>query len=351
MDLRSISQLIEKYRAGKCTPEEKEILLYWFNTIDHEPANNDVDLSDPSIKKRIWEAVLSQRQNIPEKKPLIPVAGWWQATRLRLAAAAILLLLAIGGYFSSRQIFEQPPVRALSEADQSGWLTFRNNETQPLTLTLKDSSTVTLEPGSLLAYPSSFDSAQRLVRLEGTGTFDIMPDPGRPFLVYSKNIRTKVLGTSFTITSGADGSIEVAVHSGKVAVEKTAGRTRTRPEKVVLTPNRKVVFREPSESFVVGLVDQPQMLAPSSGAHQKEGTFTFDETRLAEVLEKIGNAYGVTIHLGNPQIADCPVTANLNDDNFYTKLEVIAAILNLTMEVRGDQVYLKGDGCKSILLY
>lgn len=350
MDLRSISQLIEKYSAGKCTPEEKEILYYWFNAINYEPADHEESLADPSVKKRIWEAVLRQRKDASEKEPGIPVFRWWQSAWFRLACAAVLLLLAAGGYLSNRQVFEDP-VRALSAEDQHGWLSFRNDTGEPATLLLEDSSRITLEPGALLAYPSSFDPSRRLVRLEGTGTFDITPDPGRPFLVYSRDICTKVLGTSFTITNETDGSIEVAVHSGKVSVEKTAGHKQTRPEKVVLTPNRKVVFYERDEAFTVALVDKPQLLPEFSAVNREESVFAFDETPLAEVLKTIDKAYGVPIHLENPGIADCPVTANLNDDNLYSKLEVIAAILNLTTEVRGDQIYLKGDGCKSDLLY
>ncbi len=349
MDLRSISKLIEKYKEGKCTPEEKEILYYWFDAINYEPASNDEGLSDPSVKKRIWEAVLRQRRGTSEKERNIPVAGWWQSTWFRLACASILLLLAVGGYLSNRTVFEEP-IRALSSEEQQGWLSFRNETEEPATLLLEDSSRITLEPGGLLTYPSSFDSSKRLVRLEGTGTFDITPDPGRPFLVYSKDICTKVLGTSFTITNETDGSIEVAVHSGKVSVEKTANYKQTRPEKVVLTPNRKVVFYQRDETFTVALVDRPQLLPEFSAIHREDDVFVFDETPLAEVLKKIDKAYGVPIHLENPGIADCPVTANLNDDNLYSKLEVIAAILNLTTEVRGDQVYLKGDGCKGDLL-
>src|SRR5690625_6727137 len=59
----------------------------------------------------------------------------------------------------------------------------------------------------------------REVILEGEAFFDVVPDPDKPFIVHSENLRTKVLGTSFNIRAFEDEQdIKITVATGKVAV-------------------------------------------------------------------------------------------------------------------------------------
>ena len=53
--------------------------------------------------------------------------------------------------------------------------------------------------------------------LDGEGFFEISKNPSRPFLVYNKNVITRVLVTSFVVKNNPSGSeTEVAVKTGKV---------------------------------------------------------------------------------------------------------------------------------------
>ena len=61
---------------------------------------------------------------------------------------------------------------------------------------LPDSTTVWLNSGSTLIYPSTFSSAERGVYLMGEGFFDVRKDEEHPFVVNTRFLRMQVLGTN-----------------------------------------------------------------------------------------------------------------------------------------------------------
>lgn len=69
---------------------------------------------------------------------------------------------------------------------------------------LEDGTVVQLNAGSRLVYPSSFDKNKREVFLEGEAFFEVAPNAGAPFFVYTSNMETEVLGTSFNISAYKD---------------------------------------------------------------------------------------------------------------------------------------------------
>ncbi len=150
-----------------------------------------------------------------------------------------------------------------------------------------------LGPGSVLDYPVPFAGKRRTIHLTGSAFFEVTKDAKRPFLVYSGDIVTKVVGTSFSIRSG-DNDLEVAVVTGKVVVEKVRTETsesrRAGNEGVVLTPNQKVTYFSRNKYFVTGLVETPLIIAKSSLEKAKTVEFVFEETPLSDVLQEARNS-------------------------------------------------------------
>jgi hypothetical protein len=58
---------------------------------------------------------------------------------------------------------------------------------------LPDGSTVILQKGSKLKYFDSYNSQNREVYLSGEAFFEVVKNPKKPFLVFTKDIVTKVL--------------------------------------------------------------------------------------------------------------------------------------------------------------
>lgn len=64
---------------------------------------------------------------------------------------------------------------------------------------LPDQSVVWVNAGSTLRYGSDFNTNGRSVQLDGEAYFEITRDSLKPFIVKSKRLDIKVLGTSFNV--------------------------------------------------------------------------------------------------------------------------------------------------------
>jgi ferric-dicitrate binding protein FerR (iron transport regulator) len=87
---------------------------------------------------------------------------------------------------------------------------------------LSDGSQVTLNADSKLRYPDRFDNARREVYLEGEGYFVVQHMMNQPFILYTGNLSTTVLGTKFNVSAYPENkAIAVSLLEGKVQVTRS----------------------------------------------------------------------------------------------------------------------------------
>lgn len=105
---------------------------------------------------------------------------------------------------------------------------------------LPDGTTVWLNAGSKIYYDNDFAGATRDVKLEGEAYFDVVKNPGRPFIVHTGVIDIKVLGTVFNVRSyPAEKTVEATLIRGLIQVTRNG------------YPKQKPVFIHPNEKLVV----------------------------------------------------------------------------------------------------
>lgn len=338
-------KLLKRYREGRLPRHIREDLDTWHRLFSADTEKQD---ERKEIEDRIWAGIergtrlaVENGANTPDR---VGAGAWWKA------AAAIVLVAGATVYFYNKSFRSRdvlPGQTAKAEA-AAGWKVVGHDGPESREVFLPDGSKVVLQPGGKLRYPAVFSPDQREVFLEGSGFFDVKREVDRPFVVFSGQVLTRVLGTSFTIRPVAAGGTEVAVVTGKVTVEKaTPDDKREGKNRVILTPNRKVTFFNQSEHYVTGLVDEPRLVSDEM-EYLLPGAFNFDETPLHAVIEKLEKAYGVEIAVSNDEVLECPVTADLTSDNLYEKMEIISAVLQSRVEVNGSTILLSGGGCKKI---
>jgi ferric-dicitrate binding protein FerR (iron transport regulator) len=218
-----------------------------------------------------------------------------------------------------------------------------NTGSNPKNIQLEDGTTVTIYPGSKLAFPQHFSPAKREVYLEGEAFFKVSKNPSRPFFVYNNNIVTQVLGTSFDIR-GKNGQVEVAVKTGRVAVYEnkeqiTLNEVQQKSNGVIITPNQKVTYYQEERHFVTSIVDQPIPVADKP--KKEEANFVYNETPLYKVLTDLQDTYELEIVLENDKIRNCEFTGDLTGQNLFNKLEGICLVFNATYEIKGTKILLK----------
>lgn len=327
------------------TPKEKRVMDIWYDSM--QPGEESRSGSnEEELKNEMWLDIRS-RMHQERPYPAIEKTRWWQSDYFKIAAASVLL---ITGYVFYRSFsFQQALISGIPDSEISHLEKTANTTAAVREVVLSDGSRVTLDPGAVLFYAREFDPDRRIVYLKGSGFFEVTGNPGKPFFVYTDDIVTKVLGTSFTIRKNeGSGAIEVAVMTGKVMVEKTAGSNNgtgvSAKNSVMLTPNRKVTFYAEREQYVTGLVDEPRIVE-TSGDYHKPDAFVFREIPLSVVLEKLEKAYGFEIEVSNERLSNCRITADLSKDDLYGRLEIICAAVNARFELADDKVMLTGPGC------
>jgi ferric-dicitrate binding protein FerR (iron transport regulator) len=225
-----------------------------------------------------------------------------------------------------------------------------NTSDKPINIMLADSSIVELSVNSRISYPRSFDSARtRDVYLSGEAFFKVTKNPNMPFRVFSNELVTKVLGTSFKVRSfERDSVIQVVVKTGKVSVysqAKTTVQETSTPDKlggIILTPNQQLTYRKEGQQFQKILLEKPSMIVPVV----VDRNMVYEDTRVEEVFDQISKAYGINIVYDLELLKNCTVTADLRNESFYDKLDLLCRAIGAGYEVIDGQVVIQSSGCQ-----
>jgi transmembrane sensor len=263
---------------------------------------------------------------------------WW-------AVAAVLLLCTTGIlYFTNRRAAVHPYEYAAITASKQ-LIEHANTSQQPVMLTLPDGSRLTLAPKSRVSYAQTFDSsATRDVYLLGEAFFEVTKNPNRPFRVFANEIVTKVLGTSFTVRSfSKDTAIAVIVRTGKVSVYAQAEITDSpKKSEIIVTPNQQLIYEKSDQKFQRILLGNPVMIVPPV----IEKSMVYDDAPLEKVFNDLGKAYGINIVCDMDVLEKCTVTADLKNEPFYRKLDLVCRAIGARYELIDGQVVIESAGCR-----
>lgn len=300
------------------------------------------------------ESVMHQDLNrlknrVVQTAPETPVLPLWR-TRWWKIAAAVALLVG-GSWWSIRQTDTDPA----ASTDQpvmtptNGQLSEKFNRTDhPQTVLLSDGSIITLESNSRLTFPPSFKGTERIVYLTGEAFFEVARNPAQPFLVYTRESVTKVLGTSFRVKAAEkDPTVQVAVRTGRVSVYTKAvfaqlqRRETTQAEGVVLLPNQQVTLNRKDGRLVKGLVENPAVIAASI----KPQEVSFDDKPVSFVLRNLEQLYAIDILFDETALKNCHITTTFADESLRERLSDICQAIGASYEIIDGQVVINAKGC------
>lgn len=333
-------RMLDRYLKGTSSSHERQFIDQWYDFFGHENLSWNDKTVHSDTEKRMWEAVSKRKlQLVPytkdEGRPIWSGLGWkW------MAVAAILLIgVSASLYFTTSSINESADV--LTQNANVTRSVF-NTTKQPLPVSLDDGSEILLKPNSSIEFKDLLVGAKREVYLKGEAFFEVAHDAERPFFVYTGDVTTKVLGTSFTI-SARGSAISVAVRTGRVSVSQTKQKSvdplHTLTEEIILTPNQKVVYS--NEGITQALVDKPARIAANGNTKQ----MVFDEEPVAVILQALEEAYGVDIVFEESVISSCTLTTTLSDEDLYDRLTIICKAIKGHYQLDGSKIILTSEGC------
>jgi transmembrane sensor len=296
-------------------------------------------------QKLVWSKILArlespESERLPHQPPIRRRYLWqW--------AAGFVVLAGIGWLVWQNQptgnITYREIVSAVEAKDHL--LEKVNRSDSSLKIILDDGSQVTLDKDSKLSYPAHFGKKQRTVVLTGAAYFEVAKDSSRPFYIYSNELITKVLGTSFRIQAfERDKEVIVQVQTGRVSVYKQKRVTLADPETegLVLLPNQQAVFSRPDKVLSRRLVAHPTPLVPPAAGSP---ITRYDEVSASKILRDIEARYGISFIFNDDVLNRCILTTTLGDESLYDALDLICKTIGATYKEVDAQIVIESQGC------
>jgi ferric-dicitrate binding protein FerR (iron transport regulator) len=305
-------------------------------SIQIEPLHIPEQAVEQEIDKLLQTISTQPAISNPPRRVVKMRLTWWYA------AALILLSGTAIWHFSIKPKPRQYVYAAM--VSEKKLIEHTNTSQKSIDIALPDGSTLTLAPNSRVSYARSLDTAiTRDVYLLGEAFFKVAKHPDRPFRVYANEIVAKVLGTSFTVRSFEnDTTIRVIVRTGKVSVYAQSDKPASKKQsEIILTPNQQLVYEKTEQKFQKVLLDNPAVIVPTP----VECCMVYNDTPLEKVFEDLSKAYGINIVCDSEVLSKCTVTADLQHEPFYRKLDLICSAIGARYELIDGQVVIHSAGC------
>ncbi len=200
-------------------------------------------------------------------------------------------------------------------------------------ITLSDSSTVWLNAGSRLIYPSKFVDKTREVYLVGEALFDVKKNDNQPFIVKTSDVKIAVKGTRFNVSAySEDYSVQTALIEGSVEVYRiNAGLFE---KGVNITPGQMAYFNKKSKDTKVINVDVNKYILWT------KGLYNFSNTELNRITKQLERYYNIKFKYEDPFYGTIQITGKLDvSQNMSEVLEYLSKLTGLEITEINERQY------------
>ncbi|MFA6085429.1 FecR family protein [Mucilaginibacter sp.] len=344
MERHIFLNLLDRYIEGSTTPQEQSLLEEYYKRLD---TRSDLELSVQE-EETVRLAMLQNIQaRLSVQEPAVPLISK-RSFKLWYAAASILLMLSVGGYFYLNQAkpvnkIAKTTVSDITPGSNKAILTLSNGKQLILTnaangllasqgatkiikksngqivynapgpaiqsitapayntisvprggqyqIVLPDGSKVLLNAASSLTYPTTFTGNTRHVELKGEAYFEVAKNKEKPFIVKANDAEIKVLGTHFNVSAYADDAaitatlLEGAVRMSKGDISK------------LLNPGQQGITLNNQTGIALKNANVEQVMAWANG------NFVFNDVSIKEVMKIAARWYDIEVEYhGNVQV-------------------------------------------------
>ena len=350
-----IFDIISKYFADKISDEERNVLAEWLKN-----PNNRRQFKEMAKINYITSAEVPKEAHITKRS--------FTSTILRYAAI-LMFLISVGLYFLNiynrtaaspndfsivvndkvyyiKNINKNSIVKDEQDKEiamvQGGKLRMLEGESgdilqvtvpygKNLAMLLSDGSEVILNAGTKLSISRDFiTGSSRRVHLEGEAYFKVAKDPNHPFYVETAKFTTRVLGTTFSISSYVDDrTAYVNLLEGSVKIIAKQNKTEN-----ILVPGQKILFSEKNPHPAL------EKIEPVKDLDWLNKKISFENNSTEEVLHKIERVYGYKIIFDPASIDNAYFSGTFKIDNLNQIINSLELLLNCKIEKREDALIL-----------
>lgn len=198
-------------------------------------------------------------------------------------------------------------------------------------VTLSDGSTVTMNSGSRMIFPSHFDGKTRTVQLDGEAFFNVTKD-GTPFIVESLDLDVEVLGTEFNLCNyKSDPIAGVALVNGSVKV-------CTSSSEFVLQPNDHFMLDKRTHRISQTKTDTEQFTSWT------RGEYIFKGQTLESIFMRLSKWYDFDVVYEAPEIRTMRFTGSfLKDNDLPYLMNQITSVAKLRYQIDDNTITLSNN--------
>lgn len=307
--------LLEKFHAGKCTPEELALLDEWYESLGAEQADG---LSTDEATAMREAFLTSFRGNLPQSR----VFWLFRPAVKRMLAASVVLTAGLAlAWIHARRT---PP--ALSEKNT---LLVQNGSGAIKKVILPDSSEVWLNANASLRWEEDPIKQERHLALTGEGFFDVQNDSHRPFIIHTRDLTIRVLGTTFSVEAyPGEKMSRVSLLSGKVQVHAKADSTVG----AILRPGYAAKYTPGDTGLLVAAEDMK--LATT----WKEGGFTASGLSVHDAMVRLCEKNGYSVRWVNKKDIEKNITVAFPPQSFEKMLGNLCYMNHKRFSISGKQV-------------
>jgi len=312
------------------TEESNHFWYHWIQS--NEDRGRDVELARKvihSFKSRgaepmpddYYKEVLSSimhTANLSKNK-----SGTYSLLKGLAVAASISLLMIIGVYLYFGSMGEEVDEKVVTTLIKEAPLGTK------VTTKLPDGTSVMLNSGSSISFPSTFSDSIRKIQLTGEAFFDVKRDEQRPFIILTDEIEVQVLGTSFNVNAYNDEIKSVAVKSGKVSV-----KDRFNDQFIVINPLEMV-------SMVKGKFESQVVYNNDLVFGWCDQILAFHNNSFDESVQEIEKWFGVKMmdeEIIHPQDV---FTSSFENPSLKEVMESFTHVYGLNYRIEGKSIILK----------
>ena len=340
-------RLLDKYFNNECTHQERQVVLDWLSNPENKLLAHEAMRSQWEELEGKEDAAFDIDKSLDEMQRKIPGFGASTETsgakrfssRRRGSLSLWRMAAALAGtlvLFFSVLLFLRPDVTPLAD-DHHDHTKIKSSSGEVILRVLSDGTKVWLNAESSISYPISFKGDSiREVRLSGEAFFDVAEDKNQPFVVRTRDIDIRVLGTAFNVKSyEGDSTVKTTLVRGKVLV-----RNKHRKDNVELSPNQQAVFSHLTEQITLREVQAEKHTSWNSGS------LLFEDDNLYDVIRSLERWYGIFIHLQDKSSMECRLTARIDKESLTETLEILKSLTGIRYSVKGKNVYIQGKICE-----
>jgi ferric-dicitrate binding protein FerR (iron transport regulator) len=313
-----IEPILIKSFSGQASQEEEKQIADWI-------AKSEDNLTEWQRYQKLWKesqalqysgridpekALTATKNRIPQfrEKKTFKLYGWVQVAAILLLS---LLFAVTIDYF--RGDFQQPV------AENVVYQEIKAAYGTQTRLALADGTKVWLNSGSKLKFPNSFANQEtRRVELVGEGYFEVHHDPRKPFIVHTRDLGVKVLGTTFNINAYENMKhVTVALVEGKVSVIKETGSYTN--ELLQLKPSEVADYDVDENEIYYSKTKQIGRYTA-----WKDGKIVFSDDTMEKMVGLLENWYNVDIEVKDSSLLQYHFTATFSDESLDQILKYLS---------------------------